>query len=586
MLRFDLSSVFVRYLIRLLKNSTNLKFTACIHSKLLKLGSLNDNTNTTNHLINAYLRNQQTEHARELFDEISQPNVVTFTSLMAGYIASGRPDISLQLLRNMSSLGVSPNSFTLATAIAACSHIADAKSGVQLHALVETVGLRSDVVVSTALVGLYAKSNDVVMARKVFERIVERNVVSWGSMISAYALNADGHSAVALFAEFLGRNLRPNDFMLSSVVNACASVGRLGLGKSAHAKVFRCWHQENEVIAGALIDMYAKCGCIEYSRKVFDGIVNPSLVPCTSMIVAAGKYGLAKLALSLFDEMVDRGLKPNLVTFLGVLHACSHAGLVDIGLYYLNSMRRDYGILPRAKHYTCVVDMLGRAGRLDEAHEITRSIEAKGDDELMLWSTLLSASRIHKRLDIAAEAGEKLKEFSRDVAGAYVVMSNAYVSAGEWDGAMRVRSEMRRRGIRKEPGCSWVEIKDVAYVFYAGEAEKCARGREVVALLEDLDVRMEEKGYVKVRKTVCLIEEGEEVDLMIGVHSEMLALGFGLLSLGGGVTVRVMKNLRMCVDCHDKFKLISDIVRREIVVRDLNRFHQFKNGYCSCGDYW
>nr|UPT48693.1 pentatricopeptide repeat protein AaPPR624 [Agave angustifolia]UPT48694.1 pentatricopeptide repeat protein AaPPR625 [Agave angustifolia] len=505
---------------------------------------------------------------------------------MAGYIEANLPDVALCLFGRAPGLGVRTNGFAVATAIAACSRLADINSGVKLHAIVETVGLQVDFVVLTALIGLYAKSNDVVGARKVFDRMAQRNVVSWGAMISAYAQNADGHNAILLFSEFLWRNLRPNHFMLSSMVNACASTGRLGSGKSAHAKVVRCCLEGNEVIAGALIDMYAKCGSIEYSKKVFDRIVNPSLIPCTSMIVAAAKYGLAKIALDLFDEMVGRGVRPNEVTFLGVLHGCSHGGLVDIGLGYLDSMSRVYGIVPRAKHHTCVVDMLGRAGRLDKAFEIAKSIEVKGDDELVLWSTLLSASRIHKRLDVAAEAGERLREFSRDVAGAYVVMSNAYVSAGEWEGAMRVRMEMKRRGIRKERGCSWVEINDVAFVFYAGEVEKCARGVEVVALLRDLEVRMEERGYVKGRKTRCLVEEGEELGVMAGVHSEILALGFALLSLGKGVTIRVMKNLRMCGDCHEKFKVISDIVGREFVVRDLNRFHQFRGGSCSCGDYW
>lgn len=459
-------------------------------------------------------------------------------------------------------------------------------SGVKLHALVETGGLRDDVVVSTALVGFYAKANDLVEARKMFDGMECGNVVSWGAMISGYAQSGDGRSAILLFSEFLGRDLRANHFMLSSVVNACASMGRLGLGKSMHGKVVRCWHEGNEVIEGALIDMYAKCGCFQYARKVFDRIVNPSLVVFTSIIVAAAKYGRAKLALDLFDEMVEKGVKPNEVTFLGVLHACSHGGLVDVGLGYLDSMSRVYGVVPRAKHYTCVVDMLGRAGRLDEAYEMSKTIEVTGDDELMLWSTLLSASRIHRRLDVAAEAGERLKEFDTDVAGAYMAMKNAYVSVGEWEGAMRVRSEMRRRGIRKEPGCSWVEIKDVAYVFRAGEVEKCARGSEVMALLRDLEVRMEGRGYVTGSNKRYLIEEGKELDVMIGVHSEMLAIGFGLLSFGEGVTIRVMKNLRMCGDCHEKFKVISDIARREIVVRDLNRFHQFRGGSCSCGDYW
>ncbi|KAL6185954.1 hypothetical protein ACLB2K_042076 [Fragaria x ananassa] len=212
------------------------------------------------------------------------------------------------------------------------------------------------------------------------------NVVSWTSMIAAYAQNGGGEEALRLFREFTrGMLERPNHFMLASVVNACASLGRLVSGKVAHGAVIRCGHELNEVIVSTIVDMYAKCGCVEYSDKVFRRIPNPSVIPYTSMIVAAAKYGLGKMSIQLFEEMIDRGIRPNDVTFVGVLHACSHSGLVDEGLQYYESMHENHGISPNAKHHTCIVDMLGRTGRLNEAYKLAKSIQAEPNQEALVW---------------------------------------------------------------------------------------------------------------------------------------------------------------------------------------------------------
>lgn len=517
---------------------------------------------------------------------------------MSGYSGAGRPRAALSLLRAMSRTrgGVPPNAFTFSTAVSACARLADAGLGRQVHARAEVEGYARDEFVATALVDMYGKAGCAEGARAVFDDMADpaRNAVSWGSMLSVYAQNALGHEAVQLFAEFRTRSdgMSPNHFMLSSVVNACAGVGRLGVGKCVHGTVFRFGHECNGVIAVALVDMYSKCGFYEYSRKVFDRIEQPSVICYTSIIVAAAKYGLGRSALALFSEMIDRGVQPNSVTVLGVMNACSHSGLVDTGLHLLHSMQSKYGIGPCASHYTCAVDMLGRAGRLDEAFELANEAQVEGRDALMLWSSLLSACRIHRRLDLATRAGQRVSEFNQDVAGALVVMSNAYTSAGQTDNAAAVWSNMRQRGIRKEPGCSWIEIKDIPYVFYAGLVSPAgARAGEVMMLLDELEAKMREKGYKgklgSTRVFDAHEEDGEEgKGVMVGVHSEILALGFGLLVIPKGMTIRVMKNLRMCCDCHDAFKLISGIVESEFVVRDLNRFHHFKMGSCSCNDYW
>lgn len=559
---------------------------ASVHSEILKSGFLS-NTITLNRLINCYVRINEIQVARQLFDEMLEPNVVSYTSLMAGYINMDQPQVALLLLRKMLGNLVWPNEFTFATVIKACSMLADLLTGKQIHTHIETFGFQNNLVVCSSLVDMYGKCNDVDGARRVFDLMGCRNVVSWTSMIVAYAQNAQGHEGLEMFREFNYQSRdRPSQHMLSSGINACASLGRLVSGKVAHGVVIRSGYESNDVVASALVDMYAKCGCVSYSEKVFKRISNPSVVPYTSMIVGAAKYGLGRFSLDLFNEMIARGIKPNDVTFIGVLHACSHSGLVDEGIQHLDSMYWKYGVIPDAKHYTCVVDMLGRTGRLDEAYKLAKSIQVDPDTHSILWSTLLLASRLHGRVDIAVEASNQLIESNQQVAHAYVTLSNTYALAGEWENVHTLRSEMKRAGVYKEPGCSWVQIRDQTYAFYAGNAS-FERGREVLSLLRELKQKMKERGYVGGKTGLVFVDvEDEAREEIVGLHSERLALAFGLISIPKGITIRIMKNLRMCRDCHDVFKLISDIVERDFVVRDVNRFHHFKNGSCSCADFW
>lgn len=574
------------YFIQQLQECKHFISLASVHSEILKSGFLS-NTFTLNHLINCYVRLKKTRVARQLFDEMLEPNVVSYTSLMAGYINMGQPQIALLLFQKMLGNLVWPNEFTFATVIKACSMLANLITGKQIHTHIETFGFQYNLVVCSSLVDMYGKCNDVDGARRVFDLMGCRNVVSWTSIIVAHAQNAQGHEALEMFREFNYQSRdRPNQHMLASVINACASLGRLVSGKVAHGVVVRSGCEFNDVVASALVDMYAKCGCVNYSEKVFNRISNPSVVTYTSMIVGAAKYGLGRFSLDLFNEMISRGIKPNDVTFVGVLHACSHSGLVDEGIQHLDSMYRKYGIIPDAKHYTCVVDMLGRTGRLDEAYKLAKSIQVDPDGGPLLWGTLLSASRLHGRVDIAVEASNQLIESNQQVANAYVTLSNTYALAGEWENAHSLRSEMKRTGIHKEPGCSWVEIRDQTYAFYAGNA-LFDRGSEVLSLLRELERKMKERGYVGGKTGLVFVDvEDEAREEIVGLHSERLALAFGLISIPKGITIRIMKNLRMCRDCHDVFKLISDIVERDFVVRDVNRFHHFRNGSCSCGNFW
>lgn len=574
------------HLVRYLRNCNDFVVAASLHSNALKSGSLT-HTFTSNHLLNCYVRLRRIDLARHLFDEMSERNVVSWTSLIAGYVDSGHPRFALRLFGKMPGCSVAPNDFTFSTAIKACSMLSDLKSGRGIHAHVEVLGLQTNLVVCSALVDMYGKCNDVDGARRIFDSMGSRNVVSWTAMITAYGQNAQGHEALLLFQEFNSLALdRPNHFMLSSVLNACASLGRFASGKVTHGAVIRGGHDVNEVVANTLIDMYAKCGCLDYSYKIFRRIPYASAVPYTSMIFGMAKYGLGKLAVKLFAEMLERRLKPNEVTYLAVLHACSHSGLVDEGLKHLKFMYAKHGILPNTKHCTCVVDMLGRAGRLDEAYQMAKSIQAEGDARALLWNTLLSASRLVGRVDIGLKAYKKLVESNHQLAGAYVTLSNTYALAGDWESVLKLRREMKRNGIHKEAACSWIEIKDSKYVlFFAGEPSSYEQETELMNLLRELEKKMKERGYVGVSSVFVEVDE-ETKEKIVGLHSERLALAYGLINIPKGGTIRIMKNVRMCMDCHEAFRLISEIVERDFIVRDNNRFHHFKNGSCSCRDFW
>lgn len=574
-------------LIQNLQNSKDLASSTSTHSNVVKSGFLND-TFTTNHLLNSYVRLLRIDYAHKVFDEMPEPNVVSWTSLIAGYSGMDRPNLAIRVFEKMQGSSVFPNEFTFATVINACSVLANLKLGKRVHALIEVMGFGSNLVVCSSLVDMYGKCNEVDEARIVFDSMQSRNIVSWTSMITAYSQNAQGHHALQLFREFNHLKLdNPNDFMLSSVINACASLGSLGAGKTTHGVVIRLGYDKHDVISSALVDMYPKCGCVNYSEIIFRKIPNPSVIHYTSMIVGAAKYGLGALSLQLFQEMVDRKIKPNEVTFVGVLHACSHSGLIDKGLELLNSMNNTYGVMPEAKHYTCVADMLGRIGRVEEAYHLAKRFDFDGyEGKAELWGTILSASRLHGRLDIAIEASKRLIESNQLVALAYVTLSNTYVLAGDWENAHNQRSMMKHSGIRKKPGCSWIEIKETTYLFYAGDGSN-NQDSEIVRFLRELEEKMKERGYEGVSKGLVFVDVEEEAkEKIVGLHSERLALAFGLMNTPKGVIIRIMKNLRMCRDCHEAFKVISDIVEREFIVRDVNRFHHFKNGLCTCRDFW
>lgn len=268
---------------------------------------------------------------------------------------------------------------------------------------------------------------------------------------------------------------------------------------------------------------------------------------------------------------------------VGVLSACSHTGLVEKGREYFYSMNRDYGVIPNSKHYTCMVDLLGRAGCLNEAQNLMKNMPFKPD--AAAWGALLGACRLHGKTDLAEKAAEVIFEMEPENAGMYVLLSNLYAASGRWDDVSKMRLKMRDRGVKKVTGYSWLEVQNKVHTFSVGDTFHPEKDR-IYAYLEELEFKLKHDGFVYSTKLVLHDVGEEEKEHMLRYHSEKLAVAYGILSTPAGRPIRVMKNLRVCEDCHNAIKCISKIVGRLIILRDNNRFHHFSGGSCSCGDYW
>jgi pentatricopeptide repeat protein len=340
--------------------------------------------------------------------------------------------------------------------------------------------------------------------------------------------------------------------------------------------------EENAVMGTSIIDMYSKCGRVEMARKAFDCMKDKNVKSWTAMVAGYGMHGQATEALEVFYKMIGAGVKPNYVTFVSVLAACSHAGLLKEGWHWFNSMNHEFGVEPGVEHYACMVDLLGDAGHLNEAYDLIKGMKVRPDS--VVWGSLLGACRIHKNVELGETSARKLFELDPANYGYYVVLLNIYADAGRWEDVERMRILMKNDGIVKTPGFSLVELNGRVHVFLVGDREH-PEHHKIYEYLEKLTMKLQEFGYVRNMTSVFHGITEEEKEMTLRVHSEKMAVAFGIMNSAPGTTIQVIKNLRVCGDCHTVIKLISKIVNREIVVRDSKRFHHFRNGLCSCGDY-
>lgn len=554
-----------------------------VHAHIIQAG-FDSHVTVNNALITMYFKYESSEDAYQVFSEMPLKDGVSWNAIIVGYAQHRQGEKALEFFEQMIGVGMKPDNYTLASVLSAYANLEALDQGRQFHAHVITTGFELNAIVGSALVDMYSKSGSRDDARRVFDRLPERDAIVWNTMISGYSQSDYCDEALKLFTQMLRGGLKPDECSFVCVLSACAGLAARDQGKQIHGVIIRTEFASYVSVGNALVTLYAKCGSIEEARHMFNKMPKQDSVTCNAMIAGYAQHGCGMKALQLFEEMLKAGIKPNPVTFISVLSACSHAGLVDEGRYYFESMNRDHSITPSKDHYSCMIDILGRAGYLEEAEKFIQNMPFEPD--AIGWAALLGACRSQGNIELGSRVAEQLFKLEPANAAPYVVLANMYASAGRWNDVSRVRKMMKDRGVKKQPGCSWIDINKRVHAFVAEDSSH-PQMDEIYATLETLAIRMKEAGYVPDTKFALLHDVGEEYKKdVLSHHSEKLALAFGLMNTPSGTTIQIIKNLRVCGDCHTAFKFISMITEREIIVRDANRFHHFKNARCSCGDYW
>ncbi|KAL8049490.1 hypothetical protein ABFX02_06G023100 [Erythranthe guttata] len=525
------------------------------------------------------------DDSRKTFDRMSNQNVMSWTAIITGYVQNGGNDYeAIELYCRMITQGrVKPNHFTFACLLKACGNLFNPKLGEQIYSHATKLGLATVSVVGNSLISMYSKCDRIEDARKAFEFLFEKNLVSYNALVDGYTRNLDSDEAFELFNEIENSSAGADAFTFASLLSGAASVGAVGKGEQIHARLLKAGFESNLCICNALISMYTRCGSIEAGFQVFNEMEDRNIISWTSIITGFAKHGFAKRALELYKQMLDSGVEPNEVTFVAVLSACSHAGLIEEGWRQFDSMYKDHGIRPRMEHYACMIDILGRSGHLDKAIQFINSMPFAAD--ALVWRTLLGACRVHGNMELGKHAAEMILEKDPNDPSAHVLLSNLYASAGQWESVSRIRKGMKERNMVKEAGCSWIEIANKVHKFYVGDT-KHPEAKEIYEELDEVAAKIKEMGYVPDTNFVLHEVEEEQKEQYLFQHSEKIALAYGLISTAKSRVIRIFKNLRVCGDCHTMMKYVSVASGREIVVRDSNRFHHIKDGKCSCNDYW
>ncbi|KAM7257537.1 hypothetical protein ACFE04_013278 [Oxalis oulophora] len=540
-------------------------------------------------LINLYSNLDSIDDARNVFDNTRQRTIFVWNALFRALSLAGYGEEVLDLYRNMNWEGKESDRFTYTYVLKACT-VSDCltlmlRKGKEIHAHILRHGYYSHIHIATTLIDMYARFGCVDYASFVFDDMSVKNVVSWSAMIACYAKNGRASEALELFRKMVveTHNLYPNSVTMVSVLQACTVLASLDQGKILHAYILRRGLDSILPVISALLTMYARCGKLKQAQVVFDKMDRKDVALWNSLISSYGIHGFGEKAIKIFKEMINRGVAPSTITFVSVLGACSHAGLVEEGKMIFDSMHKKYGIRPRVEHYASMVDLLGRANRLDEAAKIIENMRDEPGPKV--WGALLGSCKIHCNVKLAERATKRLFELEPSNAGNYVLLADIYAAADKWDEVKKVKRLLENQGLIKVPGRSWIEARRKVHSFDSVD-EFNPRIEELHVFVIKLSTEMKCNGYVPQTQMVLYDLDAEEKERILLGHSEKLALAFGLINTSKGETIRITKNLRLCEDCHSFTKIISKFADKEILVRDVNRFHHFKDGVCSCGDYW
>ncbi|KAK9270370.1 hypothetical protein L1049_025949 [Liquidambar formosana] len=519
-----------------------------------------------------------------IFRHFQFPSTNEWNALIRGLAQSSEPTKAITCYRTMAREFHKPDALTCSFALKACARALALLEAKQIQSHIYRHGFLADVLLQTTLLDVYAKTGNIDSAQYVFDEMSKRDVATWNALIAGLAQGSRLSEAIALFHRMrVEEGMKPNEITVLGALSACSQLGALREGERIHSYIRDEKLDMNVQVCNVVIDMYAKCGFVDKAYWVFENMsCRKSVVTWNTMIMAFAMHGDGVKALELFDKMGQTGVRQDAVTYLAALCGCNHAGLVEDGVQLFNSMA-GCGVTPNVKHYGSVVDLLGRAGRLEEAYEIINSMPMVPD--VVLWQSLLGACKTYGNVDMAEIASRKLVEMGSNSCGDFVLLSNVYAAHERWDDVGRVREAMKNRDVKKLPGFSYIEVEGVIHKFLNGD-QSHSNWREIYGKLDEIRFRIKAHGYVAGTSFVLHDIGEEDKENALCYHSEKLAVAFGLISASEGTPIQVIKNLRICGDCHAMIKLISKIYDREIIVRDRARFHRFKEGSCSCRDYW
>ncbi|KAK4371976.1 hypothetical protein RND71_007360 [Anisodus tanguticus] len=496
-------------------------------------------------------------------------NHITWTAMINGYSQNGDALKAIRCFSSMYAEGIEVNQYTfpggfeanvfvqssLIDTYSKCGDLHSAMKALELMKVNHAVSWNSMILgcVSHGLPEealslfkmMYASDmeGDLACAMSAFNSMVEKDVISWTSLISGCAHNGSYDEALKLSCEMRMAEIKPDQIIIASVLSSCSELALLELGQQVHADFIKCDREASLSVDNSLMTMYANCGYLEDAKKVFNSMQMRNVISWTAFIVAYAQNGKGKESLRFYDEMIASGIEPDFITFIGLLFACSHTGLVDNGKKYFDSMKKDYGIRPSPDHYACMIDLLGGAGKIQEAEKLVNEMDIEPD--ATVWKALLATCRVHRNTDLAEKASMALFQLEPQDAVPYVMLSNIYSAAGKWENAAKLKRKMKLKGVNKEPGYSWIEMNGVVHTFISEERSH-PKSDKIYSKLDDVIALIKEAGYVPDLNFSLhdTNEEGRERSL--SYHSEKLSIAFGLLCVPKGVPIRIYKNLRVC----------------------------------------
>ncbi|MQL82732.1 hypothetical protein Taro_015226 [Colocasia esculenta] len=549
-----------------------------VHGHLVIAGVDASNVFIGSALVNMYAKFGSLREARMVYDAIVKKDVVLTTALIVGYTQKGEDEAAILMFVEMVNSGIRANMFTLASVLIACANLTEMIMGMLIHSLVIKSGFDCGSSSQTSLLVMYSKCSLIDDSLKVFSQIVVPNLVARTAVMGVLVSSHREEAALSMFWSMLHDSMYPNAFTFSTALRACSSLALLDLGKELHSLAIKLGLDGNRFVGAALVDVYGKCGNVKMARSAFDNSVDQDLVSVNTMISAYAQNGYSGEAVKLFDAVQNSGLQPNDATFTSVLSACGNAGLLDEGRRIFSSIMRNHENGPSRDHISCFIDLLGRMGRLGEAEELL-TVKVENPD-VVLWRTLLSACKIHGEVEMAERAAKHILELNPGDDGTLILLTNIYASAGRWGDVVKMKKMMRGMQVKKDPAMSWVEVDRQVHTFMAGD-QSHPRAREIYRELEELVEKTKQVGYVPDTRFV-LQEFDNELDRQRSLyyHSEKLAVAFAVLSgnpLHGDAPIMILKNLRVCGDCHTWLKLVSKVLGKEITARDAKRFHHFRD---------